>query len=470
MTTSFDFFFLLYFLALNTFYGLLIFLAVPEILRRNASKLPEFDSIVMSESSTPSITILTPAYNEETNIIDTVRAFLQLRYPNLRIIVINDGSTDSTLELLKDRFDLAPLNQVVRNQIKTKPVKGAFQSRIDSRLLVVDKEGGGKSDALNVGLNVCQTPLVCSVDADSIIDRYALLRMVEPYLYNDSVVAVGGAVLLANGCEFRDGISQKIGFPSSWLARFQIIEYLRSFLYARVGFNKLGGSLIISGAFGLFLRQAVVDVGGYQDNKIGEDIEMVVRLHHHMRKNKQPYIIKYIPDPLCYTEAPESVKVLGRQRDRWQRGLAETLWEHKTMFFNPKYGTIGMLLFPLFVLFELLGPIVELSGYIWFSFALGFGNLDKSFAFLFFMAAIFLGILMSIQSIVFDMMITNVYKGFGLKLKLIFVAFLEFFGYRQLTLFFRLKGLWSYLIKKKSWGKMTRQGFEQTEAQKKLSS
>lgn len=458
-----DIFFLIYFIALNGTYGLLIALAIPEIINRNATKMPEFDTIMLAEPSTPAISILTPAFNEENNIIESVRAFLQIQYPNLQIIVINDGSTDQTLQKLKDRFELTPINLVVRTQLDTQPIRGIYQSRTDNRLWVVDKENGGKSDALNVGLNVCQTPLICSVDADSLVDRYALLRMVEPYLYDDKIIAVGGAVHIANGCHIKDGIIQDVGIPKSWLARFQVVEYLRSFLFARMGFNRLGGSLIVSGAFGLFLRDALVDVGGYESDTIGEDMELVVRLHHYMRKNKRPYVIKYIPDPVCYTEAPETVRVLGHQRDRWQRGLAEALWQHKAMLLNPRYGLIGMVLFPIFVFFELLGPIAEFSGYFWFLYAVLTGGIDLKFALLYFLVAIFLGILLSIQSILLDAMSSNIYRGMRLRLLLILVAFLEYFGYRQLTLYFRLKGLWSYLMRKKSWGKMTRKGFQEEE-------
>jgi cellulose synthase/poly-beta-1,6-N-acetylglucosamine synthase-like glycosyltransferase len=359
-----DIVFLLFFLAMNSTYSLLIALSVIEVVQRKATRMLEIDRFLMTETSAPPISILTPAYNEEAGIVDSVLAFLSLEYPNLQVIVINDGSKDKTLEKLKDRFDLEPVNLVIRNQIKTKPVRAAYQSLKDPRLIVVDKENGGKAEALNVGLNVCRTPLVCCVDADSLIDRHALLRMVEPYLYDEShVIGVGGTVHLANGCLVKEGKVQKAELPASWIARFQVLEYLRAFLFGRMGFNRLGGNLIISGAFGLFLRDAIIQAGGYTRDTVGEDMEIVVRLHKAMREARKKYRIIYIPDPVCYTEAPETFAILRKQRDRWQRGLIETLERHKDMFFNPRFGRVGFIVFPFFVFFEFLGPLIEFFGY-----------------------------------------------------------------------------------------------------------
>ncbi|QDG50343.1 glycosyltransferase family 2 protein [Persicimonas caeni] len=456
-----DVFVLCYFIGLNGFYGLLIFFSIFEIARRKAAQLPELDASVLSQTSTPPISILAPAFNEEATIVDSVRAFLQLEYPQHQVIVINDGSTDATLERLKEEFDLEPVDLIVRRQLETEPVRQVYQSKKDARLYVVDKENGGKADALNVGINVSRYPLICCADADTIVTPKALLRMVEPYLYDpQGVVAVGGTVRLANGCKFKQGVLQEVGVPDSWVARFQIVEYLRGFLFGRMGLNRLGGNLIISGAFGLFSREAVVEVGGYESDSVGEDMELVVKLQRHVQQEDPPRQVVHISDPIAYTEAPESLELLSNQRDRWHRGMADAMWRHKSMFLNPKFGPVGTFVFPAYLMFELFGPIIEMFGYFWFVAGVSFGFVDVKFALLFLVVAFWLGALMSIQALVIDNWGFNLFKGVKPRLKLLAAAVLENLGYRQLTLWYRIRGLIKYLVGEKSWGKMTRKGFE----------
>lgn len=454
-----------YFLGLNLTYGVYLLLSAVELWRTQAVRMPELDALTLAEESTPPVSIIAPAFNEEETIVHSVRALLQQEYPHFQVIVVNDGSSDRTLDLLRSRFDLAPVDQVFRRDIPSKDIKVIYHSRIDDRLWVVDKENGGKADALNVGLNVCRTPLVCCVDADSLIDRRALLRLVAPFAYGTGhVVAAGGTIRLANGTVVKDGVIRSVDIPRSWLARFQIIEYLRAFLFARLGLNRLGGNLIISGALGLFSREDVVKVGGYRDDTVGEDMELVVRIHRQMRETKTPYEITFIPDPVCYTEAPESVRVLGRQRDRWQRGLMDSLWRHRHMFLNPRYGLIGLVSFPTFVLFELLGPVVELFGYGWFAAAIVTGRVDGAAALLFFVVAFLLGLLLSFQALILDDLSFKPYQGVRSRVLLVVAAALENFGYRQIILFYRFAGMVKHLLGKRSWGTMKRKGFESREA------
>lgn len=455
-----DIFILCYFIGLNAFYAALIAASMLEIARRNASQMPELDTVVLSEESTPPITVIAPAYNEEQTIVDSVRAFLHLEYPRHQVLVVNDGSKDKTLEKLIEEYDLEPIDLIVRRQIKTKPVRGVYQSRKDPRLYVVDKENGGKADALNVGVNTSRYPLVCCADADTIVTKKALLRMVEPYLYDPrGVVAVGGTIRLANGCHFTDGVLEKVDVPRSWLARFQIIEYLRGFLFGRMGLNRLGGNLIISGAFGLFRRDAIIEVGGYAADSVGEDMEIVVKLQSHILREDPPRKIVHISDPIAYTEAPESLELLMNQRDRWHRGMADAMWRHKQMLFNPRYGLVGVVVYPAYLLFELLGPVVELFGYFWFGAGLIFGFVDVKFALLFLVAAFWLGAMMSIQALLIDNWGFDLFRGAKPRLRLLIAAIFENLGYRQITLWFRLKGLIKYFFGAKSWGKMTRKGF-----------
>ena len=451
--------FIAYLACMNCYQTVLLVLAMVEVLQRRSVRLPELDSSVLSSNNTPPITIIAPAYNEEANIEESVRAFLQVVYPSLSLVVVNDGSKDRTMERLHERFALVPTDLVVRGDLKTKPIKGLYRSRIDDRLVVVDKENGGKADALNVGMNVARSPLVCCVDADSVIDRRALLRMVEPYLYSDrAVVAVGGTVMPANGSLIRDGIVEKGGMPSSWLARFQLVEYVRAFVFARMGFNRLGGNLIISGAFGLFSREAVIAAGGYEPKTVGEDAELVVRIHRTMREKKRPYQVMHISDPVCFTEVPENLTILGRQRDRWQRGLVDTLWRHRRMMLNPRYGVIGLVTLPLFALFELAAPVIELGGYLLFLWSIVRGEVDGPFVALFFAFSFVWGLLLSVQGLVLETLDRPGVRPFRQHLQMALVAALESFGYRQMTLWFRVRGIFKFFNGQHAWGEMKRKG------------
>lgn len=313
----------------------------------------------------PPIALLSPAYNEEKSIVDCVRSMLSLNYPSFEVIVINDGSKDNTLRELIRAYDLKKSDRAADSRLDHKPIHGVYTSPFASRLLVIDKENGGKADALNAGINLSRAPIFCSMDADSILDPDALLRAVRPFVEDPSrVIAVGGTVRIANGCTIRNGRIEKVATPDSWLARFQVVEYLRAFLMARLAWSSIGALTIISGAFGLFRRGPVVEAGGYKRDTVGEDMELVVRLHRTMRQAKRDYRIAYVPEPVCWTEVPETLQVLSRQRTRWQRGSLETFFTHKGMLMNPKYGQVGTFGFLNILLTDVLGPVVELFGFL----------------------------------------------------------------------------------------------------------
>jgi len=455
-----------YFLLMNGTNAVLLVMSAIELGRARSLRWPELDNILLAQDSTPPISIIAPAYNEEPTIVDSVRAFLHLEYPNFSVIVVNDGSKDETFERLRERFQLERVKNVYRREFDTKPIRGVYRSRLEPRLIVVDKENGGKADALNAGINVARTPLVCCVDADSLIDQRALLRMVEPFIYDpNNTIAVGGTIRLANGATVHDGRVTNVDIPRSWVARFQIVEYLRAFLFARLGLNRLGGNLIISGALGIFRRDVLVELKGYRHDTVGEDMELVVRMHRHMRERKIPYRIYYVPDPICYTEAPEEMRVLGRQRHRWQRGLFDSLLRHRRMFLNPRYGAVGMISFPMFVLFELLAPVFELFGYVYFALAIAFGNVDSLTSTLFVTLSLLVGVLMSFQAMALDDLGFNSYRGIRTRFALISAAILENLGYRQILLWYRLRGMLDFIRGGQAWGEMKRKGFAKPGAQ-----
>jgi cellulose synthase/poly-beta-1,6-N-acetylglucosamine synthase-like glycosyltransferase len=341
--------------------------------------------------------------------------------------------------------------------VPSQPIRQVYRSRVHAKLWVIDKQNGGKADALNAGINFSRTPLVCCVDADSMLDARALVHLVEPFIYGDGrVLVTGGTVRVINGAKVRDGKICAVSIPRVMIVRLQMLEYLRAFLFARLALNRLGGNLIISGAMGLFQRQTLVEVGGYQVGCIGEDMELIVRIHRHMRRLRRPYRVTFVPEPTCYTLAPESFEVLGKQRDRWQRGLADSLWRHRGMLFNPRYGVVGMVTLPIFFLFELISPVVELLGYLWMLLAVLDGRIGPYVGVLFYGVACLLSVLFSMQALAMDETTFAHYPALSARLRILGAALLENLGYRQFVLLSRTRGLLQFVRGGKAWGDMKR--------------
>ena len=309
-----------------------------------------------------------------------MKSLLMLEYPDYEVIVVNDGSKDGTLETLKSAFGLYPIPADIGGQIACQQILGVYRSPDNPSLVVVDKMNGGKADALNAGINVSRCPLFCAIDADSVLEGGALLRVVKPFLDQpEKTVAVGGIIRVANGCEIKAGRVVKIGLPGKWLPLVQTVEYLRAFLFGRSGWDALHSMLVISDAFGVFRKDITIAVGGYRHDTVGEDMELVVRIHRYMREEGKSYDVHFLPDPVCWTEVPDSRKILGRQRNRWQRGLIDTLRIHRKMMFNPRYGRIGLIAFPYFLFFEALTPVLEMAGFIIIPLSYAFGMVDFVF-------------------------------------------------------------------------------------------
>jgi len=454
-----DFAVLIYFLMLNSFYALLLLLSIPEIWEQ--TRLAEDDDFqrLMQSDALPPITMLVPAYNESATIEASVTAMLTLEYRSYEVVVVNDGSKDDTIDQLRHAFDLYEVPRIYPETIATKPLRAVYRSRTRSRLLVLDKENGGKADSLNAAINASRFPLVIAVDADTLIEPDALLRLTRPFLLGREIAAVGGTVRVANNCTVKDGRVIDARVPRRLLPGVQVVEYLRAFLFGRLGWNRLGGNLVISGAFGLFKKEYLAAIGGYRTTSIVEDLDLVVRLHRYLRAQKIPYEMPFIPDPVAWTEVPESGKILARQRERWHRGLISAMWQYKGMLFNPRYGRVGMLAMPFFAFGEMLAPLVEVFGWVVTVIGLSAGKLNTSFALLFMLVAWGYGMLLSIWAVVLEEVSFRRYRRFGDLLLLLLYASLENFGYRQRTVWWRLKAFVTVWKSGRVWGEMTRKGF-----------
>lgn len=450
---------LFYFVLLNSFYGLLLVLSIPELWSH--WHLAEDDQLtrVLGTEALPPMSILVPAYDEEVSIVESVLSFLTLQYPHHEVVLVNDGSRDATMARLVEAYDLYEVPPAFMVTLPTKPIRGYYRSRNHSKLLVIDKENGGKADSLNAALNAARFPYVIAVDADTLIEPDALLRLSRPFLLGKSVAAVGGTIRVANACTVVHGRVTEARVDRRLLPAVQVVEYLRAFLYGRLGWNRLGGNLIISGAFGLFKRQYLLAIRGYRTGSVTEDMDLVVRLQRYLREHRLRDIMPFIPDPVAWTEVPSSVKVLARQRERWHRGLLETLWIHRDLMFNPRYGTVGMIAYPFFLFGEALAPVIEVLGYAGVIMGLALGIVDLQFAWLFFSVVVLYGMLLSVWAILLEEVSFRRYTRRIDVIRLLINAVVEAFGYRQLTLLFRLQAFWKLARGERGWGSMKREGF-----------
>jgi cellulose synthase/poly-beta-1,6-N-acetylglucosamine synthase-like glycosyltransferase len=450
---------LAYFIVVNGFQTLLMLSASWELGRYRRRGWGDDARTLVGSEVAPTISVLAPAFNEQETIVESVRALLALSYPQVEVVVVNDGSTDATLANLAKAFELSPVHPIFRRRIDTAPVWGLYRSRLHPRLVVVDKANGGKADALNAGLNVSSGDLVCALDADTLVEHDALLRMVRPFLADPRVVAVGGTIRVANDADVRYGRVMRARVPRRPLPGIQTVEYLRAFLWGRLGWNRLGGNLIISGAFGLFRREGMLAVGGYEASTVGEDLELVAKIRRIAVEQKRPGRVEFLPDPIAWTEVPSTMRSLGSQRDRWHRGLADVLWRHKRVIGNPRYGVLGTAVTPAFLVLELLAPVVELLGLLTVALALPLGALDVDFALLLLVVAYGWGVLLSLLAITLEELSFRRVGNTVDRWLLVLWALLEPLGFRQLTVFWRVRGLVRWIGGHDDWGTMPRQGF-----------
>ena len=412
----------------------------------------------------PPITIIAPAHNEEKSIRVAVRNLLEIDYPELELIVVNDGSVDRTLDEMKEEFQLRAVSLVYVPEVASARVRGLYRSQVDRRLLVVDKEpGGSKADAVNAGLNGATAPYVCVVDSDSVLERDALLRIMVPVLEDPRrVVAVGGIIRVLNGSEIGGGQLRRVRLPRKSIEAIQVIEYLRAFLIGREAWAQGNMLTIISGAFGVFRSDLVRAVGGYRSASIGEDFDLVARLHRHLLEKGADYRIEFVPDPMCWTEVPSDLKSLGRQRARWQKGLLDVLWGNRDMLFRPRYGRIGFFALPYLWVFELFAPIIEIGGIFTILLAASLGVLSRAFFVQFLLFGYAFATVISVGAVLQEEVTYKRYNDWQDVVRLVTYCFAEHFPYRQLHMIWRLQGLWQYVRGDVSWKPLKRQGLEST--------
>lgn len=442
----------------NVLYSVQLYLAMGTLMRER----PERHGLLWRRFSdiSPPIAVLVPAFNEEKSIVDSLRSILALNYPSFEVIAINDGSHDGTLQAMIDGFGLKQASRAYEEAVTCKEIRGVYASPDYPRLFVVDKANGGKSDALNAGINLSRAPIFCAIDADSILEPDALLRAVRPFI-DDPVrtVAVGGTIRIANGCRIEGGRVVEVGLPRNLLATLQTVEYLRAFLMARLAWSRMGALTIVSGAFGMFRRRIAVAVGGYSHGTVGEDFELVIKIHRYMREQQRDYAVTFVPEPVCWTEAPESLTVLGRQRSRWQRGALETFVRHRDILLRPRYGRIGSLGMVHVLLVDVIGPPVEVTGYLLVPVLWALGMLSPDYLLAYLALTFVYGIFVSIGSLLLAKLQLQRFPRVRDVGVLAMIAVFENFGYRQINNFWRLRGLWQYLRGAQGWGVMTRVGF-----------
>ncbi|WP_424494875.1 glycosyltransferase family 2 protein [Salinimicrobium sp. GXAS 041] len=417
---------------------------------------------LLQSAGLPSISILAPAYNEEANVTENVSSLLNLNYPNFEIVIINDGSKDKTLERLIEKFELEQDHYYYHEFVPTKEVKGIYRSKSKSfrNITVIDKVNGGKADALNVGINCADHEIICCIDVDCVLQQDALLKLIKPFLDSEEkVIASGGIIRVANNCVIENGRIISIHLPNTFLARAQIIEYFRAFLMGRMAWSHLDGLLLISGAFGMFDKETVIEAGGYDPKTVGEDMELLVRMRRMMQEQKRKYKVGFVPDPLCWTEVPQRWGVLHRQRNRWARGTVETLAIHKKMLFNRKYKVLGMLSMPYWIFFEWLAPLIEFAGILYVLLMIIFSNIDPIVYFIFFFTVYSLAVLFSITALFFEEYSFQQYKKPKYIIKLIATILVEPLIFHPFVMFAAVKGNVDLIRGKKNWGEMNRTGF-----------
>ena len=445
-------------------YVLLMWLAEIGIFRKKRGPLNLYTKQIIDKSPyTPGVSIIGPAYNEERTIVDNVNSLLGQDYPTFEVIIVNDGSTDKTLELLIKNFELVEVPFAYVEYIRTKPYRRLFKSTNHEyrRLIVVDKENGGtKADAVNAGLNASSYPYFVNTDVDCILARDAISQCIIPILQDDSVIAVSGIMAASNGCKVEKGLIVKHRPPHRPCALFQSLEYMRSFFVGKMGWSTINAMPNVSGGYGLFDKKVVMSAGGYSGDSFAEDMDMIIRMVGYCCDFNRKYRIVQVPAVACWTEVPPNIRVLYRQRVRWGRGLIQTFVRHRRFLFNRRYRRLGLVTLPYVFIFELLAPIIESVGFFVFIYQAFTGAVNWESALVIFLGLYTFCFVLSLVVMFNDYTLGGSFPKVRSYGWIIGAALLEPFFYHPLTVVFSLKGYLNYLFNKQAaWGTMSRKGF-----------
>lgn len=445
-------FFVLYFIVLNGGYLVRNVVSLFGLFRH----LREHGDAFLPQSYSnyePPISIIVPLRDEEATIAARVRALQQLDYPEFEIILVNDGSRDKSMDVLLREFSLTPFPEAYRDRLQSRRVRTVYASALDPALRLVDKDGGGRADALNAGINCARYPLFCGVDADTILQRDALRRMARPYLEHETTVASCVTMRPANGAIVHAGLLGKVGLARNLLALFQTVESLRAFLFGRFGWSPLNALLVFAPTFGVFRREAVIGAGGYRGGVPEENMDLVVRLHHFLLQPGKSYRVDFVPDPVCWSAVPENAQILRDKRIHFQARLSEGLMSNLAFLLRGREGAARLPHLAFMLLFDLLGPLFEVAGYLVMTLLWAIGAISLQAFGAFLLVAIGLGILLSLSGVLLEEMSYRLYPGLINLLKLLLAAVLENFGYRQLAAFWRLRGLLHWMLRDRGkWG------------------
>jgi poly-beta-1,6-N-acetyl-D-glucosamine synthase len=442
-------FIIFYFFILNAIYILLLFKSIRIIVQKYQEQKLGRISEIMDNHIVPPTSIILPCYNEEEMVLQAVYSLLDVNYPSYEIIVINDGSTDDTLKKMIEEFQLVEVIHAVKESIPTADIKAYYQSQLHEKLIVIDKEHSSKADSLNVGINVSTAPIVLTVDADGILEDDALKILVFDMLTKPHTVAQGGSIYLQNGCKIENNriVEHKLSYSPTEL--LQSADYLRTYVFGRPAWVNLGGPLILAGGMALFEKSILADMGGFKDGCVGEDVEIILHLHRHMTAKGYPYKVGFSPAARTWISVPKNMVTLWRQRNKWQRGTLDSVFAHITMLFNPRYKAAGLLNLPFLVFGELMGPVVELLGYIAVIISIYYAFIDWRYAILFFLLAWGVLAVITMASVLVNLISFNPYKRLrDILIILLPVVTVEQLGFRQILVLARVVAIPHYAIQK----------------------
>jgi cellulose synthase/poly-beta-1,6-N-acetylglucosamine synthase-like glycosyltransferase len=446
-------------------YSILAGLSLSAILRfQKEDRYIDYQLLVKSKIPV-GISVIAPAFNEGLTIISNVRSLMNLNYPRYEVIIVNDGSTDDTLQKMIGEFDLVRVDFAYNARLKSFPVRNIFRSTNPAygKLTVVDKVNGkGKADAINAGINISSFNYFLCTDVDCILNKDTLLRLIKPIIDEPSkrVIATGATLRMANSCEIEEGSITRVRVPKQIIPRFQEVEYIRAFVLGKMGWSAINCVPNVSGGLGLFDKEIAIKAGGYDPQSFGEDMELLVRMCSFCCSQQINYAVRYIPVTLCWTEGPPNVKILRRQRIRWSRGLIQLMSQHRKVLFNPAYGRLGLIVMPYNFFFELIAPLIETIGIIYYIIMIVTGNINAPYAILLLIFVYIYSVMITTLAILWDQLTYKTYKTWKEIFSLCLMPFFEMILYHPMIVLFSLRGYFNFLARRKhSWGNMQRQGF-----------